>query len=166
MLQAITVHRLESKLNGSIAAFQFLFSDADPKRVFFVQSSAVASTMPSASINNRQAATAFSVSGNERGFGSVKRKPWPSCAVLRSVCPACRNVEATFKRGGVLATRSRKAIVNIDGTVGEVVLIRGVDRDVDAAALEAVRKFQFNPTTLMGVPVRSVVTFEMKFLLR
>ena len=56
-----------------------------------------------------------------------------------------------------------KAVVNTDGTVGEVVLIRGVDPDMDRASLEAIRRFQFTPGTLMGQPVRSVVMFEMEF---
>lgn len=53
----------------------------------------------------------------------------------------------------------------IDSCTSEA-LIRGVQRELDAATVDAVKRFEFNPGTLMGEPVRTVVTFEMRFSAR
>jgi TonB family protein len=77
-----------------------------------------------------------------------------------------QSVRPDYPRAGTRATGGvvhAKAVINAEGTVDDVALLHGLNREANEATLEAIRKFQFNPGTLMGKPVRTVVTFEMSF---
>ncbi len=59
------------------------------------------------------------------------------------------------------------AIVDTDGRVREVKLLRSVDQisGVDEEALETAKKWRFRPVMKNGVPVRALVTIEISFTL-
>ena len=46
-----------------------------------------------------------------------------------------------------------EAVIEIDGTIGDVVLVRGLGGEVDAAFVKAVKQYLFEPATLKGEPV-------------
>jgi periplasmic protein TonB len=58
-----------------------------------------------------------------------------------------------------------EAVIGIDGTVRDVRVLRSVPL-LDAAAVEAVRQWLFNPTRLNGEPVPVVMTVTVTFQLR
>jgi protein TonB len=58
-----------------------------------------------------------------------------------------------------------EAIIGIDGRVKEARVLRSKPL-LDQAALEAVRQWQFTPTTLNGVPVPVIMTVTVNFTLR
>ena len=58
-----------------------------------------------------------------------------------------------------------EAVIGIDGTVRNVRVLRSVPL-LDAAAVEAVRQWLFNPTRLNGEPVPVVMTVTVTFQLR
>jgi TonB family protein len=59
-----------------------------------------------------------------------------------------------------------RVIVNADGTAGDIVVIDSLSRDLDNAAVEAVRTWRFTPARLKGQPVAVVAFLEMSFHLR
>ena len=56
-------------------------------------------------------------------------------------------------------------LVNPDGEVTEVMLLRSLDRQsgLDREAVAAAKQWRFTPTTLRGQPVQIVVTLELTF---
>jgi TonB family protein len=60
------------------------------------------------------------------------------------------------------------AIVEEDGTVGEVRVIRSLDKEfgLDAQAVNAVKRWEFRPGQKDGEPVRVMVKIELSFTLR
>lgn len=72
------------------------------------------------------------------------------------------------------AAMSRKAeglvelegIVGIDGRISELKVLKKLDPDLDARALEAVESWRFRPATLEGRPVPYRVQIELTFTLR
>jgi protein TonB len=60
------------------------------------------------------------------------------------------------------------AVVQPDGTVTDIRVIRSLDRvfGLDAKAIEAARQWQFFPGTRQGQPVPVVVNIELEFNLR
>jgi protein TonB len=57
-------------------------------------------------------------------------------------------------------------VVETDGTVREVTVVKSLDSVLDEQAVIAARKWQFTPGTKDGKPVRVRVTLEMTFTLR
>jgi TonB family protein len=55
-----------------------------------------------------------------------------------------------------------EVIVDVDGTVMDARVLRSVPL-LDAAALEAVRQWRYQPTTLGGKPVRVIMTVPVGF---
>jgi TonB family protein len=55
------------------------------------------------------------------------------------------------------------AIIHIDGTVGNVRVLRSVDDRIDQFATEAIAKWQFQPATKNGAPVDVEATFSIPF---
>lgn len=58
-----------------------------------------------------------------------------------------------------------EAIVGVDGTVTNTKVVRSIGEDLDAAAVEAVRQWEFTPTTLNGVAVPVIMTVTVNFTL-
>jgi TonB family protein len=63
---------------------------------------------------------------------------------------------------GVQGVAYLKAIVEGDGTVGEVRVVRSLAPDLDAEAEKAIKQFRFEPGTLLGQPTPIITTFEME----
>ncbi len=57
-------------------------------------------------------------------------------------------------------------MVNADGTVGDMQVMRGLDPGLDLEALRAFRKWRFKPGTYAGQPAPIVVFMSMTFTLR
>jgi len=58
-----------------------------------------------------------------------------------------------------------EVVVEADGTVGDVVVVRSLDQEfgLDAAAIDAAKRWLFQPATRDGQPVAVVVTLELAF---
>jgi TonB family protein len=80
-----------------------------------------------------------------------------------------RVVEPTYPADGFRARIQGvvevEAVVLKDGRVGEAKVTRSLDRGIDAAALQAVRRWQFRPATVDGQPVAMRVPVEVEFRL-
>ncbi|HXY10475.1 MAG TPA: energy transducer TonB, partial [Terriglobales bacterium] len=55
--------------------------------------------------------------------------------------------------------------VNKDGSVSGVHVVKGVDKDIDQAAVEAVSQWKFDPGTYQGNPVDVELAVEVNFRL-
>jgi len=64
--------------------------------------------------------------------------------------------------GGVVI----QAVVQADGTVGDLRVAHSLHSDLDAEAIRAARQWQFVPGTFRGQPAAVLVTIEMTFTLR
>jgi TonB family protein len=69
-------------------------------------------------------------------------------------------------REGVEGQVLLQAVVATDGNVREARVIRGLHRDLDAEAVNAMRRWRFEPGTLNGQPAPVLVTIELTFTLR
>jgi TonB family protein len=71
-------------------------------------------------------------------------------------------------RKGVQGSVLLEAVIETDGTVGEVRITRSLDRasGMDEEAVESLKKWRFAPGTKDDVPVSVVVEVEMSFTLR
>ena len=52
-----------------------------------------------------------------------------------------------------------------DGTVGDAIVISGLGYDIDAAAIEAIRKCPFEPGSISGKPVTTRITVGITFII-
>jgi len=68
---------------------------------------------------------------------------------------------AEGRRGVVII----EALVGADGTVIQTKVVRGIGDDLDAAAVEAVRQWEYEPTTLNGIAVPVLMTVTVNFAL-
>ena len=59
-----------------------------------------------------------------------------------------------------------RGVVNIDGTVGEMQVLRSLDSELDIEALRAFGRWTFVPGTYLGTPAPVIVTTAMTFTLR
>jgi TonB family protein len=61
-----------------------------------------------------------------------------------------------------------EGIVQADGTVGDVRVLRSLDPvfGLDEEAVKAAKQFRFRPGTRQGQPVAVIVSFEIEFTLR
>jgi TonB family protein len=71
-------------------------------------------------------------------------------------------------RAKVQGTVLLECVVNADGTVGEVNVVRSLDPTfgLDQEAIKAAKLWKFKPGTRMGQPVPVLVTIELTFTLR
>lgn len=86
-------------------------------------------------------------------------KPPTKVADVRPVYPP----EA--KADGVQGVVILEASIGADGSVSMARVIRAVDARLDAAALDAVLRWQFTPTLLNGAPVPLIMTVTVNFTL-
>src|SRR5262245_42162173 len=59
-----------------------------------------------------------------------------------------------------------QALVNIDGTVDDARVVRGLHLELDAEAIDSVLRWRFEPGTRNGQPVPLVVVIELTYTLR
>lgn len=83
--------------------------------------------------------------------------------VLRDVKP---QYSARALKAGIQGTVLLDLLVDADGTVADVRVVRSLDPDLDANAVSAARGWRFAPATRGGVPVPVLVTVEMAFALK
>lgn len=101
--------------------------------------------------------------GAGRGYGPGTGVTLPR--VLRDVKPQYTSDAMRAKvQGRVLL----ECVVNPDGTVGDVHVVRSLDRvfGLDDEAMKAARQWRFAPGTRLGEPVAVLVTIELTFTLR
>ena len=84
-------------------------------------------------------------------------------AELRSVKPQYTARAMRARVGGAVKMR---AVVDTDGRVRDVQLMRSVHPDLDEVAIQALRQWVFRPGTYMGKPVPVIVVVDMAFSLR
>jgi periplasmic protein TonB len=85
--------------------------------------------------------------------------------VLREVKP---QYTADAMRAKVQGTVLLECVVNPDGTVGGVEIVKSLDRTfgLDQEAVKAAKQWRFAPGTRFGEPVAVLVTIELTFTLR
>ena len=85
--------------------------------------------------------------------------------LLREVTPKYTAEAMRAKVQGIVLV---EAVVLPDGTVGDVTVIRSLDRvfGLDEEAIKAARQWRFLPGTRFGEPVAVLVTIELTFTLR
>ena len=71
-------------------------------------------------------------------------------------------------RAKIQGSVALEAVIQADGTVGEVRVKRSLDRKfgLDDAALKSLKDYRFAPGTRDGVPVPVLVSMEVSFALR
>jgi len=107
----------------------------------------------------------------------TSRPPWPpdgvsrigkgiiAPEVIKEAKPQYTAVAMDAKIQGLV---EMEAIVLADGTVGEVRVVRSLDKQfgLDEAAVAAMKKWRFKPGTRDGVAVPVMVAVEMTFTVR
>ena len=85
--------------------------------------------------------------------------------LLREVTPKYTAEAMRAKVQGVVLV---EAVVRPDGSVGDVTVVRSLDRNfgLDEEAIKAAKQWRFQPGTRFGKPVAVLVTIELSFTLR
>lgn len=85
--------------------------------------------------------------------------------LLREVTPKYTAEAMRAKVQGVVLVQ---AVVLPDGSVGDVTIVRSLDRNfgLDEEAIKAAKQWRFRPGTRFGEPVAVLVTIELSFTLR
>lgn len=83
--------------------------------------------------------------------------------VLKEVRPA---YFASAFNSGVQGEVLMEAVVEADGTVGDVRIRKALHPDLDEAALAAARQWQFAPASQAGKPIAVVVTLALSFRIK
>ena len=107
----------------------------------------------------------------------AQTEPWPPAGVTRVgkdiVAPVI--IDETMPRYTRAAMRARiegsvtmEVVIQRDGKVGEVRVVRSLDRQygLDEEAVKAVKQWNFKPGTKAGVAVPVLVEIEMTFKVR
>ena len=103
--------------------------------------------------------------------------PWPPPGVERAgkgiqhpvvVKESKPNYTREAMKAGIQGSVELEAVVTTEGRVGEVRVIRSLDKDLglDDEAVKALKDWEFKPATKNGVAVPVVVTIELTFCLR
>jgi len=59
-----------------------------------------------------------------------------------------------------------KVIIRKDGSIGPVRVDQSLDDELDEAAAEAIRKWQFDPATVKGEPINVLTNIEVDFIIQ
>jgi protein TonB len=81
---------------------------------------------------------------------------------LKKVNPVYPPIAQSARVQGVVII---EAIIGVDGRVSEAKVLRSIPL-LDAAALDAVKQWQYTPTLLNGVPVPVIMTVTVNFTLQ
>ena len=73
---------------------------------------------------------------------------------------------ADAKDARIQGTVVVECVVQADGTIGDVKVLKSLDAGLDEEAIKAVKQWRFEPGTKDGKPVPVLVTLEMTFSLR
>lgn len=81
-----------------------------------------------------------------------------------------KEVKPNYSKGAmqrkVEGTVEVDAVVQADGTVGDVKVTRSLDEELDQEAVKATKLWQFSPGTKDGKPVAVRVNIELSFALK
>jgi TonB family protein len=66
-------------------------------------------------------------------------------------------------RAGIQGTVRLEAVIEADGTIGDVRVAKPLHSDLDEAAIACVRQWRFKPGTSSGSPVPVIATMEISF---
>jgi TonB family protein len=108
---------------------------------------------------------------------ATRSAAWPPEGVLRLKSVAgleaprvIKDVKPKYSPGAMDAKTQgnvkMEAVVLADGTVGEVRVTHSLDRELDEAAVQAMKRWRFAPGKKDGVAVPVLVEVEMTFSLR
>jgi TonB family protein len=67
---------------------------------------------------------------------------------------------------GIAGTVELECVVNADGSIGEIKVVKPLEPSLDEAAIAALKQWRFAPGTKDGKPVDVQVTIEMSFTTR
>ena len=73
-----------------------------------------------------------------------------------------RDVSPVFPEGAAPGTVILEAMIDVDGRVKEVMVLRGAP-DLAAAAIQAVQQWEYTPARLNGKPVELMMTITVTF---
>jgi TonB family protein len=104
--------------------------------------------------------TADPPEGLDPAFGRGAARPGPG--VLRPL-PTSKVYPPLPANAAISGQVGLVAVVRADGTVGDVTMSKGLDPQVDAAALAAVRQWRFEPAMKGGTPTPIVVSLFIDF---
>ena len=100
---------------------------------------------------------------NTLTYDSLKDQGGVGPRIVKEVKP--RYTREAMQRG-IEGKVDLEAVVLSDGNVGAVWVKRGLDQDLDQAAVAAVRRWRFEPATLGGQRVPVVVSVELTFTMK
>jgi TonB family protein len=90
----------------------------------------------------------------------------PRCVVpARKVVDARPQYPATSRANGVAGAVVLEARITPQGLVEDITELRNPDRDLWQAAVAAVQQWRFTPTRLNGVPVETLMSVTIEFIL-
>lgn len=107
--------------------------------------------------------------GRDRGSGGGAYQPGANGVtfprLVREVAPTYTNAALQARVQGIVEL---SAVVHADGRVGDVWVVRSLDRTfgIDDEAVRTVKQWRFEPATLNGTPVPVVVPIELRFTIR
>jgi protein TonB len=107
--------------------------------------------------------------GRDRGAGGGPYEPGTNGVtfprLIHEVAPTYTNAALQARVQGMVELR---AVVHIDGRVGDVWIVRSLDRTfgIDDEAVRTVKQWRFAPATQNGGPVTVVVPIELRFTIR
>jgi protein TonB len=90
----------------------------------------------------------------------------PGVTLPKVVHEAKPEYTAEARRAGIQGTVLLDCLVLVDGTVGDVRVVKRLDPDLDAEAIRTLRQWRFTPGEKDGRAVPVQVAVEMSFLLR
>lgn len=106
--------------------------------------------------------------GRGGNFGRGARQPGNGVTPPRLLYQVRPAFTTEAMRAHVSGMAVLECVVNADGSVGEVQIVRSIDSrfGLDQQAIEAVRQWRFKAGTLLGEPVAVLVRVELSFALR
>ncbi len=102
------------------------------------------------------------------GFGGGAFRPGSGIELPRLIREEKPQYTADAMRAKIQGTVVLECVVNPDGTVGDVTVVKSLDSmfGLDQEAVKAARKWRFTPGRRLGQPVPVLVTLELTFTLR
>ncbi len=72
---------------------------------------------------------------------------------------------AAAKQAGITGVVGMKVVIGKDGNVRDIQIVQSAGSDLDAAAMESVKQWVYQPTLLNGQPVEVTTTVHVNFTL-
>ena len=102
-----------------------------------------------------------------RSADGIEKVPGVKAAKVTRVWPHTAHVEVTeFQAWGYWQAGPQRLVIDEDGRVQEVRVLRSAHKLLDPAAIDAVRQWRYEPLKLNGINVRFVLTVTLAFRLQ